>query len=180
MTNPAPHVLKTNLRKVMRRVLAESTESSGPVCRRIATWLRGHGEIRRITVFSALPGEVDLSTLVSENPDHTWIYPRVVGDELVFHVIKNPDRDLAPGAFGILEPTPDLPVVPIARIDAFLCPGLAFDDAGGRLGRGSGFYDRMLARARPDAIKAGVCFPNQKVANTFMESHDICMQTIFC
>jgi len=96
----------------------------------------------------------------------------------MFHAVKNPDLELVPGAFGILEPSPTLPVVDLAKIDVFLCPGLAFDSHGGRLGRGRGYYDRLLARARPDAYKIGVCFPHQLVPETFTEPHDIHMDLV--
>jgi 5-formyltetrahydrofolate cyclo-ligase len=77
-----------------------------------------------------------------------------------------------------LEPLPCLPELPVARIDAFFCPGLAFDSHGGRLGRGRGFYDRMLAQARPDALKVGVCFPRQLVSDTCPEAHDVRMDEL--
>ena len=82
------------------------------------------------------------------------------------------------GAFGVREPSPDMPVIPLDQIDAFLCPGLAFDPRGGRLGRGRGFYDRMLAGARPDALRIGVCFPWQIVPDVFPEAHDVFMDGI--
>jgi len=92
--------------------------------------------------------------------------------------VEDPCAGLSPGAMGILEPLPHLPQVGIAEIDAFLCPGLAFDARGGRLGRGKGFYDRMLARARPDALKMGVCFPQQLVPDVFAQEHDIPMDGV--
>lgn len=42
------------------------------------------------------------------------------------------------------------------ELDAVLVPGRAFDRAGQRLGRGKGYYDRLIARLRPDARKATV------------------------
>jgi len=92
--------------------------------------------------------------------------------------VENPDAQLMPGAFGVREPSPDLPVIPVKRIDAFLCPGLAFDPHGARLGRGRGFYDRMLSKARPGALKIGVCFPWQIVPDVFPEAHDVIMDEV--
>ena len=108
------------------------------------------------------------------HPEIRWVYPKVRGHELTFHS----GEILTPGEFGILEAPDGSPEIPLSEIDLFLCPGLAFDLTGGRLGRGRGFYDRLLARARPDAIKLGICFPQQIVSNTFSEPHDIHMDQV--
>lgn len=164
----------------MRRRLRDHPADSGPVGEAVFRWLSTRPALRTIAVYAALPGEVDLSELVARHPDHQWVYPRINGNDLAFHAVRNPIRDLVPGAFGIREPAPTLPEIPVERIDAFLCPGLAFDARGGRLGRGRGFYDRMLAGARPDAEKIGVCFAAQIVPDTFAEPHDIHMDEVCC
>lgn len=164
----------------MRRILRVNTPDSLPVRRALHDWLSEHPEPRTIAVFAALPGEPDLADLIAAHPERRWVYPRVDGSDLVFHQVKHPASELVPGAFRILEPSPALATVPLREIDAFLCPGLAFDPHGGRLGRGKGFYDRMLASARADALKIGVCFPCQIVPDTYPESHDIRMDAVVC
>jgi 5-formyltetrahydrofolate cyclo-ligase len=82
------------------------------------------------------------------------------------------------GAFGILEPMDGLDEVAVEEVDVFLCPGLGFDRKGGRMGRGRGFYDRMLKQAKPEAVKLGVCFPFQMVDDVVMESHDVRMDGV--
>lgn len=141
----------------------------------IRHWLSTHPGITTLAIFAALPGEPDLLPLVKRHPEHRWVLPRVEGDALTFHPVTDPENDLYVGAFKIREPHADSPQVPVTEIDAFLCPGLAFDLQGNRLGRGRGFYDRMLEQASPNALKLGVCFPFQLVADTFPEPHDIHM-----
>ena len=169
---------KPALRAVMRRRLNGHAHDSAAVRHAVSHWLAARPDVRTIATFAALPGEPDLLPLIAAHPDRRWIYPRVAGERLTLHPVVNPSRELLPGAFGIREPSPALPEVSPGEIDAFLCPGLAFDPRGGRLGRGRGFYDRLLEHARTDALKLGVAFPLQLVENTFSEPHDIHMDVV--
>lgn len=161
-------------------MLRETATNPRPICEAVFHWLSSRPTLQTIAVFAALPGEVDLTELVARHPDHRWVYPRIDENKLRFHAVQNPVLELIPGAFGVCEPSSALPEILIHQIDAFLCPGLAFDARGGRLGRGRGFYDRVLADARPDAEKIGVCFPSQIVPDTFSEAHDIHMDDVLC
>jgi len=175
---PESSVRKTQLRKSLRQILRAGTTDSKTVCDALDRWLASQPGLRTIAVFAALPGEVDLSELVARHADRCWVYPRIAGDDLIFHAVRDPAADLVAGAFGCHEPRPTLARAAVARIDAFLCPGLAFDPHGGRLGRGRGFYDRMLAGARPDALKVGICYAKQIVPDTFQEPHDVRMDVV--
>lgn len=158
----------------MRQLLAEHALNSAPACAALEKWLHAHPELRTIAIYFPLPGEVDTSAVVLAHPQLRWVYPKISGAELTFHVGGNH----LPGPFNILEPAPGSVEVPLHEIDAFICPGLAFDSSGGRLGRGRGFYDRVLARARPGALKIGIGFHQQLIPNTFAEPHDIFMDTV--
>lgn len=142
----------------------------------ISDWLRMRPEIRRLGTFAALPGEPDLRHLHQLVPSVELIYPLVQADQrLCFHLVTDPEA-LEPGSFGIMEPNPLVhPPVSAGSIDAFLCPGIAFDSAGTRLGRGAGFYDRALAEARPEAARLGVGFAAQAASALPRESHDVVM-----
>lgn len=56
-------------------------------------------------------------------------------------------EDMVPGAYGILEPTADSPVVPVHMVDLLLVPLEGIDLSGYRLGKGGGYYDCLLADA---------------------------------
>ncbi len=162
----------------MRRLVKSHTGQSRAPLAGISAWLEANPERNTVATFSPLPGEPDLTELIRSHPGRVWVYPKVRGHDLRFHIVRDPSTDLGTGAFGILEPADRLPLVDAASIDAFLCPGLAFDENGGRLGRGRGFYDRALSLARPDAIRIGVCHPYQIVPDTHCEPHDIRMHLV--
>ena len=60
-------------------------------------------------------------------------------------VINSFQNDLEPAKFGLLEPKAELPKAVLSEKSLWLVPAVAFDKTGTRLGRGGGFYDRMLA-----------------------------------
>lgn len=155
---------------------ATQTRLSASLRDQLAPWLSARPE-RLIAAFAPLPGEPDLLALVDRLPDFRWALPRVEGEHLHFHRYTSL-ADLHPGAFGIAEPAPDRETLPIEGIGLFLCPGLAFSPAGVRLGRGKGFYDRALAKADPQAIRVGVCFPTQLLPDLPAEPHDLPMHFI--
>ena len=88
--------------------------------------------------------------------------------------IKDEQRDVTPGAYGILEPNPAVtkPVKP-TDIDLVIVPGVAFDEAKCRIGYGAGYYDRFLLKVRQDCIKTAPAFELQLVDKVPREEHDI-------
>ena len=125
-----------------------------------------------------LPDEVDIRPLIDQlvAEGKTVVLPKVTGDETMELRRYTSRDDLQEGAFHILEPVGE-PFTDYDQIDVALVPGMAFDAAGHRLGRGKGYYDRFLA-AHPHLYKIGVCFPFQRVAEVPSEAHDIIMDEV--
>ena len=82
---------------------------------------------------------------------------------------------LVPGPFDILEP-PNTNPAPLNRLDLIVVPGLAFDPRGRRLGRGKGFYDRLLSAA--SGVKCGICFDEQLLPEIPVEPHDVLLDFV--
>ena len=123
----------------------------------------------RVLLYHSLPDELSTREFLASLPQGKRYYlPRVNG----------PDLDILPyeasrthlGAFHIEEPDGN-DTVDVADIDLIVVPGVAYDRSGNRLGRGKGFYDRLLSRAR--AITVGVCYDFQLVDSIAVDEHDI-------
>ncbi|QDV86695.1 5-formyltetrahydrofolate cyclo-ligase [Stieleria magnilauensis] len=108
--------------------------------------------------------------------------PYCVGEDLHLFDLRGWD-DLSPGAFGILEPRPEIRgradrSVAATELDLIVVPGVAFDPDGGRLGHGRGFYDRLLAGVRAETALVGVAFECQIVPHVPLDDHDVSMDWV--
>lgn len=141
--------------------------------------LKAHPAFRAahtVLLYHSLPDEVDTHDFIREWSDKKQILlPVVVGDDLELRIYTGPE-DLNTGSYGIEEPTGEL-FTDYTSIDFIAVPGVAFDRNGNRLGRGKGYYDRLLPRI-PSAYKAGICFPFQIVEEVPAEPFDIRMDEI--
>ena len=112
-----------------------------------------------VLLYYSLKDEVDTHEFVRKwSREKRILLPVVVGDDLELRVY-----------------TGEL-FTDYTTIDFVAVPGVAFDNAGNRLGRGKGYYDRLLPRLT--AFKAGICFPFQLVEEVPAEPFDIRMDTI--
>ena len=93
--------------------------------------------------------------------------------EMKLMKIDNLDTDLTYGSRNILEPDPNhCNVVPIECIDIAIIPGVAFDEKGGRIGSGDGYYDRLIPKLPITTRKVALTFEDQIVPQIQMEAHD--------
>ena len=163
---------------------AERAAASAQLCARFAHEAMADGGRLAgagcILCFAPLADEPDIWPLVNEllAGDRIVALPRfdpATGEYGVAR-IRHPQTDLNPGAFGIPEPASGCPAVALNRLDLVLVPGVAFDVRGCRLGRGKGFYDRLLPQVR--GTTCGVAFDEQIVEAVPVEPHDICLDCI--
>ena len=85
-------------------------------------------------------------------------------------IIQTLATDIVTGKFGVREPAATCAEIQLNQFDLILVPGMAFDLNGNRLGRGQGFYDRLLENA--SGIKCGVCHDFQLLEKIPSEPHD--------
>lgn len=152
------------------------SKASLAICERIEMWdIFQHSQ----TILSYMPikSEVDLTPLMKRHPQKRWVLPRIIPQEnhrMVFHEY-DPDR-MVRHAFGMEEPSPDLPTIHPAEIELALVPGIAFDHHGFRLGYGGGYFDRFLENFQ--GISVGVIFHNLLLDAVPHATHDVPMQWI--
>lgn len=124
--------------------------------------------------------EVETEDMIKES---TKMGKRVIvpiveaGRKLAFSELRDFDSELAPGAFGILEPKPSSRrLVPVHKSDIIIVPGVAFDLRGNRLGQGGGYYDRLLgelASIKPSPPFVGLAYEMQVVEKLPNVAHDV-------
>lgn len=88
--------------------------------------------------------------------------------------------DIVPGVMQIPEPRPELRKSFFkSDLQAVICPGVAFDRQGGRLGRGKGYYDIFLRELRSRVPLVGIAYQCQILEESLpFEYHDIAMDII--
>jgi 5-formyltetrahydrofolate cyclo-ligase len=169
---------KKTLRSAIRKELAPPGPETSLAIRTRLTALDCWRTARTIFSYHPLKDEVNLLPLLEEQRTKEWIFPRINGESLSLHR-WTPDAPWLKGSFDIHEPDPaHWAEVDIETIDLVLIPGIAFDRSGGRLGRGKGFYDRLLSSQGFRAIKIGIVSELCLFQKIPTESHDIRMDLV--
>ena len=147
---------KAKLRKSLRHRFEQITETHQEKLQaHLLDWLSG--QTGTWGAFWPLPGEPDLRPVWAKARHLNWVFPRIDGEALRFH--QPQDTHWVIGSYGIREPAAFTAVVEMSQIQGLLIPGLGFDRQGRRLGKGKGFYDRLLGQWM--GLKVGVGFETQ-------------------
>src|SRR4029453_12410410 len=176
--------LKNALRRKLRAVSKDYSPldraaASEQICLRLKQqplW----GQAQTVLFYLPLPEEPDVLPLLQEAlvAGKTVTLPRysAVEDTYIPCQVENLAGDLQPGQYGIREPSPVCTTFDLNKLDFLLVPGVGFARTGSRLGRGKGYYDRLLAQAR--GVKCGVAFDWQVTFEVPLEPHDVCLDCI--
>ena len=108
---------------------------------------------KKILIYKALKDEIDLNALTDLFPDKDFLIPEVTGN--------HPPEDF---------------IKQCENLDLIIIPGLSFDKRGYRLGRGGGYYDKLLSNGiiqGAPALTLGI-IPKELYSETLPnEPHDI-------
>lgn len=177
-----PELSKAALRRLIRERKRRFTPedllaaSAGPITRLEAC--PEFQSARTVLLYHSLPDEVDTHALLARwRGRKRLLLPVVDGDDLRLVEYAGPDS-LVAGVFGIAEPQ-GTSFTDYASIDVAVVPGLAFDSRGRRLGRGRGYYDRLLPQLRAGGcFLLGLCFDFQRVPDVPVDAYDVLVDAV--
>jgi len=173
---------KNELRQTIRELKKQYTSQQMRVfSESILSHLEENVHFKRaqtVLIYSALPDEVQTSSFLQKwYTEKLLLLPKVKGEQLTLHPYEG-QESLQIGTFGILEPRTTI-FQDFERLDLAIIPGMAFDMTGNRLGRGRGFYDRLLIKLRPyNTYIIGVAFPFQILKEIPTNQTDIRMDCV--
>jgi 5-formyltetrahydrofolate cyclo-ligase len=164
---------KFTLRKIIRSKLREQFLNNNKLYEQLNNQI--WDSLRKLSVF--IEAETDNTLMVYLNLKNEietarfiklpTIIPFCSANEIVPFRLFALD-ELETGTWGILEPKTELKknlkrILSPESINVVIVPGLAFDMAGNRLGRGKGFYDRFIARLTKSTTLIALCYESQIV-----------------
>lgn len=165
--------IRQAMRERRRALSAGTVDEAG---RSALALVREWPEFRRATTvlaYAAADNEVPTDPLIGEawQQGKAVFLPSVQGEGLIFrrHL---PGAPLSTGRFGIFEASGEPLDAALAGAMMIFVPLLAWDQAGGRIGRGRGCYDRFLAGFTPRAIRVGLGYEFQECARVPMDERD--------
>ena len=167
-------------RSIRAKYLAERTSLRAHDCQAVSVNIQERllnldmfSRARGVALYSPIRNEVLTDTVANcaLGLGKRVAFPRICGEELEFIEIANL-CDLAPGTFGVHEPTGNIRVT-LNDLDLMVVPGIVFDHSGHRLGYGRGYYDRTL-KACPFSCKTiGFAYDFQLIDSLpIVEAHD--------
>jgi len=145
----------------------DHSSHSMAVVENLATWPPLAGVVAG---FVPMASEIDVTPL-HEVSRIRFVAPRVDLDGSMTIRAYDPDS-LETHPYGFRQPNAKAEPIDHGDIDVVLLPGLAFDGHGGRLGRGGGYYDRLLGRLPESTARVGVTSRGAVVDEVPVDSHD--------
>lgn len=189
MTFPDKKQLRKHVREHLKKLSQAQRDGAGvAIARHMEDWLSHGPTLESAGLFMSLPDELNTRPLEKAlHKRHIRHYiPWIVPERGMVFIDRERlrdlhlDSDLSPNCFlkSLPETLDVVDILDISGLSAIFVPGLAFDQKGGRLGRGQGHYDRALSSMVGMAKKPlfiGLAMDVQIVAQVPLEEHDVFM-----
>lgn len=173
---------KKELRKQVRELKCHYSpdaliEMSQSIVNALTSYIIKKDGIKTILLYHSMPDEVYTHDIIQELINHgkVVLLPTVVGAELELHEFVSNDNCHIENTYSIQESDGPL-FTDYDSIDLAIIPGMAFTKKGHRLGRGKGFYDRLLPKIKCPLL--GLAFPFQIVDTIPCEEHDVLLDYV--
>ena len=171
---------RTKIRERLNKLsAAERAAGASLICQRVREqdfWKTA----KTVLLFAPMPDEVNIWPLLEQALAEGKILslPRYDPIKKIYAAaqVNDLELDLVTAVFEIQEPAAHCCEIPLANIDLALIPGVGFDLSGNRLGRGKGFYDRLLVGF--GGVKCGVALDEQIMETFATEDHDVRMDVV--
>ncbi len=165
--------IATAIGKIPKNTLAEKTKQIEDRLFDFANFL----EAKIALMYLDNPSEVQSKAIIKRTFDINKIVVLPLLDtgskKLKLFKIDDFSKDLIPGGSAHLRPDFDqCRAVPIDCIDIAIIPGIAFDEKGGRIGSGDGYYDRLIPQLPITTRKVALALDDQIIPMVPLESHD--------
>ncbi len=173
---------KSELRSLAREtatMLLSSEENLYDKCRSAIEQIQSlpvYQSAETVLIYSAMHDEIDLSALVELDKTKRWVMPRAIGDGIMLLFSFETFDELIDGKYGVKVPPATNHLVHKSEIDLVIVPSLMFDKRGYRLGRGGGYYDRLLTDMRAKTV--GVCLAELMLEVLPKDEHDIAVDYV--
>lgn len=177
MLSEKKKALRKELKARLLRLKEDYLQEADTAIREKLWRLREYREARSIYCYCSVGREVDTRPILSRAlEDGKTVALPVIEDGRMRPRRLGPEGLLVPGFYGIPTPPETEPWIEEEEIDLILVPGLAYDEAGYRLGYGGGYYDRLLSTA--PGLAVGLCREAMILREIPRESHDMAVEVL--
>ncbi len=133
-------------------------------------------EAEKIFIYVSFGSEINTVNYIKDflEEGKRIFIPRTNIEEKTMEAVEIKSLDnLTKDKYGILEPARDIEAVDKVDLDLIILPGVVFDELGGRIGYGGGYYDKYLSNLDKSIPKAALCYEFQIIDKVPTEEHDI-------
>ncbi len=180
MADPFKQALRLTCQQIRQNLsLSYQKKVSDQICARVRT-LDQYRYAKRIALYQAMKGEIDLSSLWRSAPRQgKYCYFPALNDDCTLSFLPaTPASTFQKNRYGIQEPVVEREQgLSPEQLDLIFVPLVAVDHQGTRLGMGAGYYDRTFAHCRLPLL-VGVAYEFQRQSFIEAQAWDISLNVV--